>query len=130
MCFDSVGTNVWVGDSSGSISAFQFDIFTLKLNKTRKVILFVCQISTISTLYYFECTFLIMIKVINNPGYSITSLSHRQLNAKESVLLVNAMPNYLLLYKMVNKSPTYIYISYIYVASLYVVIYTYILYRL
>lgn len=76
MCFDSMGTNLWVGDSSGSIAAFQFDIFTLKLNKTRKV--------------------------INNPGYSITSLTHRQLNAKESALLVNAMPNFLLLYKLVN----------------------------
>ena len=76
MCFDSMGTNVWVGDSTGSIAAFQFDIFTLKLNKTRKV--------------------------INNHGYSITSLVHRQLNAKDSALLVNAMPNYLLLYKLVN----------------------------
>ena len=76
MCFDSMGTNLWIGDSQGSISAFQFDIFTLKLNKTRKI--------------------------VSNSGYSITSLAYRNLNAKESALLVNAMPNFLLLYKLVN----------------------------
>jgi hypothetical protein len=36
MAFDSTGSNVWIGDDKGSISAFHFDILTLKLNKTRK----------------------------------------------------------------------------------------------
>ena len=36
MCFDSAGTNLWIGDDKGSISAFQFDAFTLKFTKTRK----------------------------------------------------------------------------------------------
>lgn len=77
ICFDSMGTNLWVGDDSGSISAFQFDLFTLKLNKTRKI--------------------------VSNSGYSITSISYRNINTKESALLVNATPNFLLLYKLVNS---------------------------
>jgi WD40 repeat protein len=36
MCFDSTGTNIWIGDDKGTLTAFQFDIFTLKLNKTKK----------------------------------------------------------------------------------------------
>ena len=36
MCFDSVGSNLWIGDDKGTITAFHFDAFTLKLNKTKK----------------------------------------------------------------------------------------------
>lgn len=36
MCFDSTGTNIWIGDDKGTLTAFQFDVFTLKLNKTKK----------------------------------------------------------------------------------------------
>lgn len=77
MCFDSTGSNLWVGDDTGSISSFQFNPYTLKLNKTKKI--------------------------ISNNGYSITSLSYKNLNCKESALLVNAMPNFLLLYKLINS---------------------------
>lgn len=76
MCFDSTGSNLWIGDDTGSISSFQFDAFTLKLNKTKKI--------------------------ISNNGYSITSISYKNLNSKESALLVNAIPNFLLLYKLTN----------------------------
>lgn len=78
MCFDSSGFNLWIGDDKGGISTYGFDVFTLKLSKTRKM--------------------------VNNPGYSITSLAFKNLNMKESCLLVNAMPNYLLLYKIVNST--------------------------
>ncbi|CAF0943058.1 unnamed protein product [Brachionus calyciflorus] len=77
MCFDSTGSNLWVGDDTGSITSFQFNAYTLKLNKTKKI--------------------------ISNNGYSITSLSYKNLNSKESALLVNAMPNFLLLYKLINS---------------------------
>ena len=80
LCFDSSGFNLWVGDDKGGISTFHFDVFTLKLSKTRKM--------------------------VNNPGYSITSISYRNLTMKESCLLVNAMPNYLLLYKISNEEST------------------------
>lgn len=36
MCFDSTGNNIWIGDDKGTLTAFHFDIFTLKLNKTKK----------------------------------------------------------------------------------------------
>lgn len=79
MTFDSTGSNVWIGDDKGSISAFHFDIFTLKLNKTRKI--------------------------VNNNGYSITSISFKNMTQKldglhTTVLLVNALPNYLLIYRL------------------------------
>lgn len=77
MCFDSTGSSLWVGDNNGAVHLFQFNIYTLKLNKTKKI--------------------------INNNGYSITSLSFKHLNSKESALLVNSMPNFLLLYKLVNS---------------------------
>jgi WD40 repeat protein len=80
MCFDSSGFNLWVGDDKGGLTTFHFDIFTLKLSKTRKV--------------------------ANNPGYSVTSVAYKNLNMKESYLLVNAMPNYLLLYKISNEDNT------------------------
>ncbi len=78
MAFDSTGSNVWIGDDQGSISAFHFDILTLKLNKTRKI--------------------------ISNNGYSITSISFKNLTYKlenfTSILLINCMPNYLLTYRL------------------------------
>ncbi|RNA10522.1 WD repeat-containing 13 [Brachionus plicatilis] len=77
MCFDSTGSNLWVGDNNGAVHLFQFNIYNLKLNKTKKI--------------------------INNNGYSITSLSFKHLNSKESALLVNSMPNFLLLYKLINS---------------------------
>jgi hypothetical protein len=86
MAFDTTGSNVWIGDDHGSISAFHFDILTLKLNKTRRI--------------------------VSNNGYSITSISIRNMaltTAKHeqgfngSVLLVNAMPNYLLTYRLVDN---------------------------
>lgn len=77
ICFDSTGSNLWIGDDNGSISSFQFDAYTLKLNKSKKI--------------------------VSNNGYCITSISYKNLNSKESALLVNAMPNFLLLYKLVNS---------------------------
>lgn len=81
MSFDSTGSNVWIGDDKGSISAFHFDILTLKLNKTKRI--------------------------ISNNGYSITSISYKNMQQKQdgytSLLLVNALPNYLLLYRLNNK---------------------------
>ncbi len=85
MCFDSSGFNLWVGDDKGGISTFHFDLFTLKLTKKRKM--------------------------INNPGYSIVSICYRNLNMKESALLVNAVPNYLLLYKILNDESNSIFLS-------------------
>jgi WD40 repeat protein len=41
---------------------------------------------------------------VNNNGYSITSIAYKNLNNKESALLVNALPNYLLLYRLDNVS--------------------------
>ncbi len=41
---------------------------------------------------------------MNNNGYSITSIAYKNLNNKESALLVNALPNYLLLYRLDNVS--------------------------
>jgi WD40 repeat protein len=80
ICFDSGGFNLWAGDDKGGITTFHFDIFTLKLSKTRKV--------------------------ANNPGYSITSVCYKNVSMKESGLLVNAMPNHLLLYKINNDDNT------------------------
>jgi WD40 repeat protein len=79
ICFDSTGSNLWIGDDKGSIQSFHFDAFTLKLNKTKKI--------------------------ISNSGYSITSISYKSTKWKDQVtpnLLVNAKPNYLLLYRLVN----------------------------
>lgn len=79
MCFDSAGTNLWIGDDKGTISAFQFDAFTLKFTKTRKI--------------------------TSNNGYSITSISYKNSSSKEAPLanlLVNAKPNYLLLYRLTS----------------------------
>lgn len=83
MAFDSTGSNVWIGDDKGSISAFHFDILTLKLNKTKRI--------------------------VSNNGYSITSISFKNMTQKQgldgftSVLLVNALPNYLLIYRLNNQ---------------------------
>jgi WD40 repeat protein len=77
MCFDSSGFNLWTGDDKGGLATFHFDIFTLKLSKARRV--------------------------ANNPGYSLTSVAYKNLSMKESCVLVNAMPNYLLLYKISNS---------------------------
>lgn len=82
MAFDSTGSNVWIGDDKGAISAFHFDIFTLKLNKTKRI--------------------------VSNNGYSITSISFKNITQKldglhTSVLLVNALPNYLLIYRLDSK---------------------------
>lgn len=41
---------------------------------------------------------------MSNNGYSITSIAYKNLNNKESALLVNALPNYLLLYRLDNVS--------------------------
>jgi WD repeat-containing protein 13 len=82
ICFDSTGQSVWVGDNKGTIQSFQFNMFTLKLTKTRKI--------------------------IQNAGYSITSISYRNWQNNSPTLLINAMPNYLLLYRIIinNTNPT------------------------
>jgi len=78
MCFDAVGSNLWVGDNKGSINAFHFDMNTLKLTNTRQF--------------------------VNNNGYSITSLTFRswltKSNSNAAALLANVAPNYLLLYQV------------------------------
>ena len=78
MCFDSSGTNLWIGDDRGFICAFTFDAFTLKLNKTRKI--------------------------VSNNGYAITSIAYRNCSNSEAHLLVNARPNYLLLYRLTGTN--------------------------
>jgi WD repeat-containing protein 13 len=79
MCFDSAGLSLWVGDDRGGLSSLHFDIFTVKLSKARRL--------------------------ASQPGYALTSLAHRHLNVREACLLVNAMPNHLLLYKISNDEP-------------------------
>jgi len=78
ICFDSTGSTLWAGDDKGLINSFHFDAYTLKLSK--------------------------MHKVVSNNGYSITSIAYKNLSNKESALLVNALPNYLLLYRLDNVS--------------------------
>ncbi len=46
-------------------------------------------------------------RIVSNNGYSITSISYRnqpsKIDTSTSVLLVNALPNYLLLYRLNNN---------------------------
>lgn len=46
-------------------------------------------------------------RIVSNSGYSITSISYRNWSSRDnlsSALLVNAMPNYLLLYRLINTN--------------------------
>lgn len=48
-----------------------------------------------------------LLRIVSNSGYSITSISYRNWSSKDNLsaaLLVNAMPNYLLLYRLINNT--------------------------